>query len=144
MSKETRKREAKTNEIVYKDALSTSAENLVPELATDTIDKIKGRVDVRRFSKIGKKERMWLTWFKLLPEDEGGNYMVPFCEEYLNISMSVDGMRSNQIIALVGALAGRGLRKKVKDTRNFIQKHLTQRGKEPEISYEMIEDEQTD
>ena len=141
MSDTTRKRGEKIQKIVYQDAISTSAENLIPELGTDIIDKSLGRVDVRRFSNIDTKERMWLTWFKMLPNDEGGNYMVPFCEEYLNISMSVQGMRSKQIIALFGALSGKGVRKKENDTRNWVQKHVTQRGKKPETEYEALEDE---
>lgn len=141
MSSETRKREGKTQRIVYQDALSSSAETLIPELGTDVRDKSSGKVDVRRFSNIDRKERMWLTWFKMLPEDEGGAYMKPFCEEYLNISMSVSGMRSKQIIALFGALSGKGIRKKTNDTRNFIQRHITQRNKEPETEYEALEDE---
>jgi len=119
--------------IEYKDASSAIAEKLPEQLGSDPTFIAKGKFDERKLSNIDEIDRLWLSYFLLIPDEDGGNYARNLCDNYLTLSDSIGGERAKDLIRM--QLAASGIKKrKEEDKRNFLEKHLTQRGKEPKDS----------
>lgn len=122
-----------TQTIVYQDAVSEIGRILASQIGSDRIMLEAGIVDIRRLTNIGKVERLWLSFFLHMPDDQGGQWMKQFCDDYMNLSPSLGGMRAKLIIAMQSAIGGiRQQKSKVKDDRSFIERHFTRRNQEPE------------
>lgn len=84
----------------------TAEGELAGQLGTDKTTLVKGKFDMRRLSKINPIEKAWISFFMLEPEEEGGDYFREFCENYLNLSVSEDGWRTNKMIQMVAGSKG--------------------------------------
>src|SRR3972149_11759801 len=117
---------SKTQVLQFKDASTIGASVLVPQFGSDYADIQQGKVDTRRLTNITKIERIWLSYFRLVPEKYGGEFAKDFCSMWDNYSMSLDGKRATQLILMQGAVTGGVLRtKRGEDKRSWIQKHIT-------------------
>lgn len=127
-----------TQTIVFQDAVSESAKILVPQMGTDQNELAEGKYDTRRFTNISLVDVIWLSWFDTLPDKYGGEWSRKWADSYRNHAYSVDGENKKLVVAMQQAVSG-GKDKSIKkkDERTFIQKHLTQRNKEPEELYDI-------
>ena len=103
-NKSKTKEEAKPIEFVVGEQLASDARNLA-----------KGRSDPRRLSLINEPEVLALSYLNQIPDNEGGAYVRDFISDFLNLKMSKDGWRANQLIRLVqgskGVVAGEIVKK---------------------------------
>lgn len=127
-----------TQTIIYHDAVSESAKILVPQMGTDRSLLAEGKYDSRRFTNISPVEKLWLTWFDNVPDEFGGEWARDWADSYRNHAYSVDGENKKLVVAMQQAVSGgRDAAPKKKDERNWVQRNLTQRGKEPEELYDI-------
>lgn len=77
-----------------------------PQLATDPALLAQGLSDARRISKISGIEAIAYSWFLVQPDYQGGEWSRNFVANMLNLRMSEDGWRANQIIRLVAGSKG--------------------------------------
>lgn len=124
-------KDIRTNVLKIQDAANSAAEVLPRQLGTDPLMIMQGRYDIRRLTNLNKIDVVWISIFNLLDDTEGGEFGRAFAEQYMNLAVSIDGKRSDQIIKMMLAASGGGRAKKKDDTRNFIEKYLTKRGQEP-------------
>lgn len=128
---ESTPRNLENQNITINDAQSEIGKILVHEFGSDIDHKENGMVDVRRFSNISKLDVYWLMYFMNMPENKGGEFAKKICMEYLNNRYSVNGSHKRTTIDFQSSLNNRSENSKQEDKRNWIQKHITQRGKEP-------------
>ena len=116
----------------------TAEEALAPQLGTDTIDLMRGRINPARLSNINDIEKLWMSYFMsetLVPKEDGGDAAREFIEKYLNLAMSVGGRRVTQMIQMVagskGAASGVELVKKPGwFTRNILKRKWKEEAEE--------------
>lgn len=97
-----------------------------PQLATDPALLAQGLSDARRISKISGMEAIAYSWFLAQPDYQGGEWSRQFVANMLNLKMSEDGWRANQIIRLVAGSKGvPGI--DVARKPGFIGRHFTQK-----------------
>ena len=125
------KRDTPTQNIKIQDASSAAVSIIAPQLGSDKNTLAEGRIDNNRLTHINEAEVLWLAWFQNIPELEGGNFAQNFADLYKDLRMSTDGRRAALLVKALGNITGHGATAAPKDNRNFIQKHLTQRGQEP-------------
>lgn len=77
-----------------------------PQLATDPALLAQGLSDARRISKITGLEAIAYSWFLVQPDYQGGGWSRQFVANMLNLRMSEDGWRANQLIRLVAGSKG--------------------------------------
>jgi len=119
--------------ITISDAQSEIGKILVREFGSDLEYKSKGAVDTRRFSNYSKVDVYWQMFFENIPDTMGGRYSKKICEDFRNLNYSVGGGHKKNVIHFQDSLSGSKDKKdKVRDSRSWVQKHITQRGKEPE------------
>lgn len=115
------------------DASTETAKVLIPQWGSDKDLLIQGKVDVRRFSNIKQEWLIPLTWFITKTSKRGGRYTKAWCEEWLNLCYSIDAQHKKLQISLQQAVTGgKAATPKAKDTRNIIQRNITQRNRKPE------------
>ncbi|MHA1829052.1 MAG: hypothetical protein ACTSX6_10455 [Candidatus Heimdallarchaeaceae archaeon] len=107
----------------------TAESTLAPQLGTDFIDLMRGRVDVRRLTYLNELEIVWLSYFLMIPNHRGGRFARRFCENYMNLKMSEGGRRVNQMIQMVAGSRGVPVFREV-DKRSWVERHLTLRDEE--------------
>lgn len=84
-------------------------ENILgPQLASDDTFKRGGISDARRLSRINEAEVLALSYLNQIPDNEGGEYVRDFIQDFLNLKMSLDGWRARQIIDVVRGSKGMG------------------------------------
>lgn len=124
--------------IEIRDASTEVAKVLPPQLGTDPDMLRDGFIDVRRFTNIHELDAYWLSWFSLKTKEQGGGFTKKFCEEFANWCYSINAQNKKMVVAMQQAVSGADKKEeKPKDSRSWIQKHLTQRGKEPEELYDV-------
>ena len=127
-----------TQTIVYQDAVSESAKILVPQMGTDRNLLEEGKYDTRRFTNISEVDIIWLSWFDTLPLKFGGGWARQWAESYRNHAYSVNGENKKLVVAMQAAVSGsKENMPKKKDDRSWIQRNVTQRGKEAEELYDV-------
>ncbi len=114
-----------------KDASSAAVSIIAPQLGSDKNTLAEGRIDNNRLTHINEAEVLWLAWFQNIPALEGGDFAQRFADLYKDLRMSTDGRRAALLVKALGNITGHGPTGPPKDGRSFIQKHITQRGKEP-------------
>lgn len=105
----------------------TAESHLGPQLGTDTVDLVKGKVDMRRLSKLGPIDKAWLSYFSMLPNEEGGEFSRMFCNNYINYAVSEDGWRTNKMIQMVAGSKGAPSVGELVKRPGMFQRNLTQR-----------------
>jgi len=115
------------------DASTKTAEVLIPQWGSDREYLEEGKVDVRRFSNIEKVWLLPLSYFMLKKRKHGGGYSNDWCINWLNLCYSIEAQHKKLQISLQQAVTGgKAGTPKTKDTRNWIQRNVTQRNKKPE------------
>ena len=76
------------------------------QLASDPVNLANGMSDPRRLSKISGLEAIAYSWFLAVPVYRGGNWARQFANNMLNLRMSDEGWRANQLIRLVAGSKG--------------------------------------
>ena len=105
----------------------TAEGHLAPQFGSDTVDLVKGKVDMRRLSKINPIDKAWISFFLLVDEEEDGGYFKEFCEQFLNLSVSEEGWRVNKMIqAIAGSKGATGVGELMKRP-GLLQRNITQR-----------------
>jgi hypothetical protein len=90
-----------------KDQTQEPIETIVgPQLATDPVLLAQGLSDARRISKISGIEAIAYSWFLAVPDYRGGTWSKQFVANMLNLRMSEDGWRANQLVRLVASSKG--------------------------------------
>ena len=125
------RRDTPGTNIKIQDASSAAVSIIAPQLGSDKNTLAEGKIDNNRLTHINEAEVLWLAWFQNIPELEGGNFAQNFADLYKDLRMSTDGRRAALLVKALGNITGHGATAAPKDNRNFIQKHLTQRGQEP-------------
>jgi hypothetical protein len=125
------RRDKPTQSIQIKDASSAAVAIIAPQLGSDKNTLMAGRIDNNRLTHINEAEVLWLAWFQNIPPLEGGDFAQKFADLYKDLRMSTDGRRAALLVKALGNITGHGSTGPPKDNRSFIQKHLTERGKEP-------------
>lgn len=119
-------------ELIFKDASSTTSEKLAPQLASSPQYLNKGEWDDRKLTNITPLERVWLGYFRILDPFEGGEWANDYASEYMALSMAIGGERAKLLVKMQMATSGgQSNFKKPEDKRNFIERHFTKRGQEP-------------
>jgi hypothetical protein len=119
-------------ELIFKDASSTTSEKLAPQLASSPKYLNQGEWDDRKLTNITPLERIWLGYFRLLDPFEGGDWASNYANEYMALSMAIGGERAKLLVKMQMATSGgQSNFKKPDDKRNFIERHFTKRGQEP-------------
>ena len=118
---------AKTQNITIHDAKSDVGKILVKEFGSDHEFKQAGKVDVRRFSNVSSIDVMWLMYFQNVPDLKGGDFARKICNEFLNTRYSVNAGHKKTVIDFQDTLNSGSKDREPKDTRNLIQKYVTQR-----------------
>ena len=119
--------------ITISDAQSEIGKILVREFGSDLEYKQEGKVDTRRFSNYSKVDVYWMMFFENIPDTMGGRYSKKVCDDFRNLNYSVGGSHKKHVISFQDSLGGTKDKKdKVRDSRSWIQRNITQRGKEPE------------
>jgi hypothetical protein len=123
--------EEKGNRVILENAQSRMAEIIAPNYGSDREFIEQGKVDIRRFTNIKNIDVIWLTHFLNVPDHEGGEYAKDFCMDYMNLRDSVNGEHKKIGIRLQQALNASDGIEELTDNRNWIEKHITKRGEEP-------------
>lgn len=111
--------------IKIQDASSETALILVPNMGSDRVLLELGKVDWRRFTHIDEIDNFWMTYFKLIPSERGGNYARKFVEEYGNLAYSVQGRHKKLAVDFQRAVSGdRTERPKQKKKRSLTDRLL--------------------
>lgn len=76
------------------------------QLASDPANLVTGMSDARRLSKITGLEAIAYSWFLAQPDYQGGAWSRQFVANMLNLRMSEDGWRANQLVRLVAGSKG--------------------------------------
>ena len=76
------------------------------QLASDSVVLAGGRSDRERLSNITPEEALAFTWFNNIPPHRGGTWAKNMVSTMLNLRMSVDGWRANQLVRVVAASKG--------------------------------------
>ena len=100
---------------------------LVAQLGSDIVDLKTGKVDMRRLSKTGPLEKVWIAYFLMLEDEEGGDFARGFCHNYLNLAVSEEGWRVNKMIQMEGAQQGAPTIGELAKKPNVLQRNITQR-----------------
>lgn len=126
MSRSTERVEIRRTE----DAMREAVVILGSQLGSDGTDLSEMRVDPRRFSRVNLMEVVALAYF----DNHENDWVQDFGESYLNLKMSIEGHERSKLIveAIKGIGGSRVASKKKVDDRNWHQRNLTQRNKEPE------------
>ena len=120
MSKHARRNEKDKVEITAEGTLSS-------EFATDTTQKVRGVIDVRRGTMVNPIEVIWMAYFRRLGEFEGGDFANAFIEDYLNLKMSVDGWFTNKRIQFTAASKGAPGVGELFKKPGWVQRNISQR-----------------
>ena len=100
---------------------------LAPQFGTDSVDLTRGRFDSRIYAKIGPLDVIWIGFFKMVPDMEGGEFCKEFCENYLKLTRSEDGWQQNkQIQVIAGSKGAMGVGELMKRP-GLLQRNITQR-----------------
>lgn len=126
------KRDIPSQNISIKDASSEAVKIIAPQLGSDKNTLALGKVDNNRLTHINEAEVLWLSWFQVIPEDEGGTFAQNFCDKYKDLKMSLDGRRASLLVKALGNITGAKSEGPKKDTRGWIQRNLTERDKDHE------------
>jgi len=106
----------------------TAESHLGPQLGSDTIDLVKGKVDMRRLSKLPSPlDKVWISYFMLIGDEEGGEFARAFCNNYLNLAVSDDGWRVNKMIQMVAGSKGAPSVGELQKKPNIVARNVTQR-----------------
>lgn len=76
------------------------------QLASDPANLVAGMSDDRRLSKITGLEAIAYSWFLSIPLHRGGKWAANFAHNMLNLRMSDEGWRANQLVRLVAGSKG--------------------------------------
>jgi len=114
------RREEKKPEITAEGSLS-------PQLGSNTTDLVTGKFDMRRLSKLGTLDKVWLSYFLMVPKKRGGRYWSMFCDNYMNLAVSDDGWRVNKMIAMVAGSKGAPSVGELVKKPGVLQRNITQR-----------------
>ena len=105
----------------------TAEGTLAPQFGSDTVDLVKGKYDMRRLSKINELDKIWIAFFRMVPDVEGGDFTSEFCDNYLNLAVSEEGWRVTKMIqAIAGSKGAMGVGELVKRP-GLLQRNITQR-----------------
>ena len=105
----------------------TAEGHLAPQFGSDTVDLVKGKYDMRRLSKINELDKIWIAFFRMVPDMEGGSFTNEFCDNYLNLAVSEEGWRVNKMIqAIAGSKGATSVGELVKRP-GLLQRNITQR-----------------
>lgn len=126
------RRDTPQTNIKIQDASSAAVSIIAPQLGSDKNTLAEGRIDNNRLTHINEAEVLWLAWFQNIPKLEGGDFAQNFADLYKDLRMSTDGRRAALLVKALGNITGHGPTAAPVDKRSFIQKHVTQRGQEPE------------
>jgi len=105
----------------------TAESHLGPQLGSDTTELVKGKVDMRRLSKLGPLDKAWISYFLLKKPKKGGRYTNRFCENYMNLAVSEDGWRVNKMIQMVAGSKGAPSVGELQKKPNIVARNVTQR-----------------
>lgn len=114
------RREEKKEEITAEGVLAA-------DFGTDQIDIAKGQVDIRRFSKIGPFDKIWIAYFLQVPKERGGGFARKFCYHFLNLACSEDGWKTNKAIQLVAGSKGAPSVGELQKKPGWIGRNVTKR-----------------
>ena len=84
----------------------TAESKLAPQLGTDELALMKGKYDIRLLTKINEIEKVWLSHFLMVPDEDGGEYARKFCDNYVHLAPSEGGWRVNKMIQMVSGARG--------------------------------------
>jgi len=132
ITQQTTSKPSKMQNITINDALSESAKHLVVEYGSDKEYREKGKVQIERFSNITSLDVYWLMFFQNIPKFLGGDYSKDICQAYLNTRDSVNAHHKKLGVEYQESISGAKEGKEKKDKRNWVQRNITQRGKEDE------------
>lgn len=100
---------------------------LSPQFGTDPKRLAMGEFDHRIYSKIGDLDVIWLSFFSMVPDTEGGEFCKEFCENYTLFSRSEDGWQQNKQIQVIAGSKGATSVGELVKKPGFIQRNITQR-----------------
>jgi len=121
----------KDQTVTMNDATSKAIETLGVQLGSDARTLAELMIDVRRLTNISTADRTMIAYFSLLDEKEGGEFARDFFDQYMNLSMSVNGERAKMIVQALANIAGSEKSPKAKHKRSIFDR-LTGRNKDPE------------
>jgi len=120
---------SKHQDITINDASSEVGKILVKEFGSDLEYKSQGKVDNRKFSNISSVDVFWLMFFSNVPDLKGGEYAKRICDTFLATRFSVGGGHKKTTVNFQESLGNQRDSTPKKDSRNAIQKYITERGK---------------
>lgn len=122
-----------TQQLIIRDASAVVAEVLPPQMGSDPNYIAKGKYDIRRLTHLDDIDTLWISYFNLMDDFEGGEFAKAFSEQYMNLRKSLNGEGLKYIVKMQMAASGNaGTLTPPQDKRNWVERHITQRGKEPE------------
>jgi len=124
ISEATKKGDETLTKIVIEDASSKSAEKLVGNYGSDEEWIREGKIDFRRFTHIDHVDPYWMSYFRLIEPERGGNWTSKFVEEYANFMYSVDGRHKKLGVDMQKAVSGKESQPKDKKKRSFTDRIL--------------------
>lgn len=117
---------------LQEDTGETKEENveviLGTQLGSDGVILSEDRVDVRRLSRISVIEAFVFPYLLEIPPHRGGRLARRAVANKLNLNMSIDGWRANQIIRLIGASKGVSNMDNTAKPPGWLGRNVTQRG----------------
>ena len=107
----------------------TAEGELAGQLGSDKTTLSKGVFDMRRLSKLNPLEKAWISFFyNMFPSEEGGDYFNEFCDNWLNVSVSEEGWRTNKMIQMVAGAKGAPSVGELQKKPGLLQRNITDRG----------------
>lgn len=117
--------------IEIRDAQTEIAKVLVPQWGSDPNLISEGKIDTRRFTNLSELDILWLSWFETLPLEYGGGWARQFADQIRNHAYSIDAQHKKLLIGFQQAVSGEKKKDGKRDSRTFIEKHLTKRNIKP-------------
>jgi len=102
-------------------------EVLAGQIGTDNKDLAMGRIDVRRLTYLNAIEKICIAYFLMVPKKRGGRFAQGYFSNYLNLAMSEEGRRVNQVIKMVAGSKGTTSGVEFVKSPGWVGRNLTKR-----------------
>jgi len=105
----------------------TAEGELAGQLGSDKTTLAGGVFDMRRLSKTGELDKVWIAYFLNVPKIRGGRFAYTFCDNYLNLAVSEEGWRINKMIQMVAGAKGAPSVGELAKRPGLLQRNITNR-----------------
>lgn len=107
----------------------TAEEALAPQLGSAVKELKNQSPDMRILSVLDQLEAIWMPWFSLIDDEDGGEFAREFVNEILHYKVSVQGRGRTDLKEAIGYAKGISQAKEV-DLRSRTEKWVTMRDKD--------------